>query len=77
MLTRANGNANRNLEVGCHRGKKTNAWVCAPCVHCGLPCANFSKFIRHAVNAKSGPNSANFGSNNIRIFEGFYDKDYP
>lgn len=37
--------------------KREEVWVCAPCVHCGLPCANFSKFIRHAVNAKSGPNS--------------------
>lgn len=38
-------------------GTREEVWVCAPCVHCGLPCANFSKFIRHAVNAKSGPNS--------------------
>lgn len=40
--------------------KEEEVWVCAPCVHCGLPCANFSKFIRHAVNAKSGPNSTIF-----------------
>lgn len=48
-------------------------WVCAPCVHCGLPCANFSKFIRHAVNAKSGPNSTipcNLSENVYVIFPG-------
>lgn len=45
------------LEGRQDRETREEVWVCAPCVHCGLPCANFSKFIRHAVNAKSGPNS--------------------